>query len=138
MNARVLVFNHSETLLTLFQACLQRSGYEVHSFLQSDLSLPLIQREQPDAVIVSYFGDRLTLLLPFIQALRADPETERIPVLLCSSGRLAHDVAAAIDIPGLAFFPYPFSSTHLPVAMADLLPLSRDEAQLAAETEQES
>jgi DNA-binding response OmpR family regulator len=91
MATRIAVCNHSEEILNRFQQFLESHGFTVAIFLQELTTLPRLNEFKPDMIILGYTRGYPSNYPEFIQELRANPETDALPILVCITGRL--DVA---------------------------------------------
>jgi DNA-binding response OmpR family regulator len=118
----IAVYNDSHEILNLFEDLLASEGYRVSTAFMHTVDLDQTQRLGPDLIILDYVlaggGDRWDLL----EALRTDPATRNIPVLLCSGASLLvaqreQDLQAL----GVAVIPKPFDIEELLAAVAGLI-----------------
>ncbi len=65
------------------------SGWTVTAIEAPNLDPQEVARLAPDALVVDYWFGREPLAMPFLERLRAVPETARIPVLLVSAATFA-------------------------------------------------
>ncbi|HEX6292410.1 MAG TPA: response regulator [Herpetosiphonaceae bacterium] len=92
MTARILVIEDSPPLLALYQALFQDEGYEV--ILQSTPRFdPLtIARIAPDLIVLDLLFDGHLIGWDALQALRLQPVTATIPIVICSAALRHVDV----------------------------------------------
>lgn len=115
MPAHIAIFNHSESLLTLFKALLTKVGYEVTTHLQDLTTLEDIKRLDPDLIILGYFQGYIENELEVIDALRAEPETAETPIIVLTTGPLRTELGEAHSS-----IPY-FQVVEKPFDVGDLL-----------------
>ncbi len=88
MKGRILVLDDDEDTLEVLTELLQDEGYEVS---QRDLlieDLTEVERLAPHVMIVDLFIGARHAGWEFVQRLKAHPPTARIPIILCTAGRL--------------------------------------------------
>jgi DNA-binding response OmpR family regulator len=111
---RIMVFNHTEHILTLFQAVLAKQGYEVSTHLQALEHLSEVERVKPDLIILGYIKGYDENDIEMIHALRANPNTANISVIVCSTGYARLDTDTPYkDIEYIEVVPKPFEPTNL-------------------------
>jgi len=111
---RILVINNSDEILTLFQKILTTDGREVFTqfFLNSDLIE--VSRIQPDLIILDYYVGREGVGWEFLQMLKMDEETAKIPVLVCTTAvKLAHHIAGYLATKQVSIIRKPFERRDL-------------------------
>ena len=88
MKGRILVLDDDEDTLEVLSVFLQDEGYEVskRDLLIEDLAE--VERLAPHVMIVDLFMDVKQAGWEFLQRLKAHPPTARIPIMLCTAGRL--------------------------------------------------
>jgi DNA-binding response OmpR family regulator len=87
--SRVLIVDDSETIVTFLRMILESENYEVDTAADGAEGLAKAHRSLPDLIITDSIMpgmDGFALL----HALRADPATEAVPVIMLTSGD-AHD-----------------------------------------------
>src|SRR5215213_4595949 len=109
-----MVFNHTKHILKLFEVILTKQGYEVSTHMQALEHLRDVERVKPDLIILGYIKGYTENDLEMIQALRANPNTANISIIVCSTGyaRLETDTPYK-DIEYLEVVPKPFEPTNL-------------------------
>lgn len=85
MPKRIMVFNDTEEILQLFYDLLTPEGYLVTLHSYSTRELEDVRRAQPDLIISDHPPFREQQGWQFIQKLKMSPDTEPIPVLLCTT-----------------------------------------------------
>lgn len=85
MPQHIMVINDTQEILELFHEILSSQGYSVslHSFSTRDLDD--VKRVKPNLIISDHMPMREDLGWQFIQKLKMDRETARIPVIVCST-----------------------------------------------------
>ncbi len=130
MAARILVVDDDPDTLDLLRLILQNSGLVPVLAENGRQALFAIAEERPDLVLCDVLMPELdgyeTLL-----AIRADPATEALPVLMLSALGQEHDVQRALEAGANGYIVKPFALRPLLAAIyqhlrsADFLPESR-------------
>lgn len=80
----ILVIDGSQALLDLFRDLLAGEGYRVSTQTDLDRDLAAITRLAPDLIILDYLCRTEDQGWPLLRQLRANHETQTIPVILCT------------------------------------------------------
>ncbi len=83
MAARILVADDDATLQKLLFHSLQMEGYDVIAANDGEEALVMVEREQPDLVILDVMMPKLNGF-DVCRALRSKPETATLPVIMLS------------------------------------------------------
>lgn len=86
--ARVLVVDDEEHLAEAVARVLERRGSEVHQVHDGPAAVEAAHRLLPDLLVLDYELPEMDGL-EVLAALRADPETAGIPILLCTSSKVS-------------------------------------------------
>jgi DNA-binding response OmpR family regulator len=111
---RILVINNSENILALFQKILTTDDCQVFTqfFLNSDLTD--VARIKPDLIILDYYVGREGVGWEFLQLLKMDEVTSKVPVLICTTAvKLAHDIAGYLATKQVWILRKPFERRDL-------------------------
>lgn len=122
METRILVINNSDDILALFQKILTTDDCEVYTqfFLHSDLSE--VNRIKPDLIILDYYVGREGIGWEFLQMLKMDDGTSKIPVLICTTAvKLAHNIAGYLATKHVTIIRKPFERRDLINAVAAVM-----------------
>lgn len=114
MATRILVINNSENILALFQKILTSDDCQVFTqfFLNSDLTD--VARIKPDLIVLDYYVGREGVGWEFLQLLKMDEVTSKIPVLICTTAvKLAHDIAGYLATKHVWILRKPFERRDL-------------------------
>lgn len=96
MLTRILVIEDNEDNLHLMRLLLERSNYDVFATTEGSTGLQIAQKEQPDIIL-------LDLAMPEMDGwevarqLKAEPLTEKIPILAVTAHSLPKDLARAYE-----------------------------------------
>lgn len=114
MAIRIMVINHSDDILALFDKILTTDECEVFSRVFLNLNLHDVQKIQPDLIILDYYVGREGVGWEFLQLLRMDDTTARIPVLICTTEvKLVEDIADYLATKKITILRKPFERDDL-------------------------
>ncbi|QCP85209.1 response regulator transcription factor [Cereibacter sphaeroides] len=121
MTAHVLLIEDEPNIAEAIRFILMRDGLKVSTHAGGADAIEVVRTSQPDLLI-------LDLMLPgmsgfdILSALRADPETEDLPVLMLSAKGQVRDRAAAKKAGVDAFMSKPFSNAEMLASVRALVP----------------
>jgi CheY-like chemotaxis protein len=118
---RLVVTNHDPAFLELLQLLLSGEGYQVLVPPKLDEPYPFIKAEQPDAVVLDLPFRQETETLAALDALRLDPATAALPVVVCTTSPGALDGLARREGEGLYVLAKPFDLERLLAVLAAAL-----------------
>ncbi len=84
MTTKILAIDDSRTIRAMLSAALKRAGYLVATAVDGHDGLEKYQSEGPDVVITDVHMPQLDGL-GFIEAMRQDPATQFVPILVFTS-----------------------------------------------------
>jgi two-component system phosphate regulon response regulator PhoB len=105
---RILVVDDEEDILELVRFNLAREGYPVICTASGEESLKIVQKEHPDLIV-------LDLMLPGIdgldvaKALKNDPKTRDIPIIMLTAKGEEADIVAGLELGADDYVTKPFS-----------------------------
>ena len=116
----VLAVDDSPALLALLVKCLRGGGYEVISAKNGQEALEQMQRYRP-SLVVTDLNMPVMSGLDFIEAARAAPEGQGVPILLLTSetASVLHDRARAVRATG--WLAKPLDADRLLSLVGDLI-----------------
>jgi two-component system chemotaxis response regulator CheY len=116
----VLAVDDSPALLALLVKCLRQTGHEVVSAKNGQEALERLQEHRP-ALVVTDLNMPIMSGLDFIEAARAAPEGQGIPILLLTSETASslHDRARNVGATG--WIPKPLDPPRLLALVADMI-----------------
>ncbi len=124
---RAVVVDDDRTLAELMQEHLTDEGYTVDVCTRGDAAFAFIRAHLPDMIILDV---RLVGLggLAVLYLLSTDPQTARIPVLLCTAASAGEMQTweAVLDQQGVPVLFKPFALADLTAAVRSRLPDPRD------------
>ncbi len=121
MNELILLVEDEDAILMAMQLYLQRSGYRVIKAQTGPDGLKAAMSERPDLIM-------LDLLLPemngflVLEALKENPSTADIPVVICSAKTQESDQKRARELGADGFLSKPFTPGQLLAKVKQYLP----------------
>ena len=94
----------------------EAAGHRVYTALDGEGALDLVRRYEPDLVVLDHSMPGITGL-EVAAALRQDPGTAHLPILMITGSRLSGDALAAVD----RLVSKPLRPRELATIMADML-----------------
>ena len=94
---KILFIEDEMALQKTFKDILEEEGYEMITALDGEIGLRLTKERKPDLIL-------LDLILPkidgfeFLEKLKADPETENIPVIILTNLERTEDMEKALEL----------------------------------------
>jgi CheY-like chemotaxis protein len=110
--ARVLIVDDSPVVRRITRSALQNDGYVLTEAGNGREALELIRREPPDLVILDLVMPELDGL-DVLRALRANPTTVALPVLILTSETDEGSTRAGFDVGATDYLTKPFSNPQL-------------------------
>src|SRR3954471_4466086 len=118
---QILIANDNCDLLECCRSILEAVGHVVETVADGAKAIRLARAWQPDVVVIDWVMPHVDGPTA-IAALRGDPSTERIPILLMSGTEAAGAITG--DIGADAFLPKPFQAEELVAAVERLLEMT--------------
>ena len=110
--ARVLVVDDDPVIQKLLKVNFEMEGYEVLSAADGAEGLDQVASGNPDVIILDVMMPKMNGL-EVLAALKADSDTDTIPVILLSAKAQAGDVQAGLDRGANAYVTKPFDPLDL-------------------------
>jgi DNA-binding response OmpR family regulator len=121
MNRKVLLIEDEPNIIEAIRFLLSRDGWSVHTHANGADAVAEVARVDPDLVV-------LDMMLPgrsgmdILRDLRADPETQGLPVLMLTARGQSRDRDMA-ELAGVSrFMTKPFSNSEVLEAVRSLMP----------------
>lgn len=116
---RVMVFNDTAEILTLFHDILAGEGYEVSTNTYGTLELPGVQQFRPDLLIVDFPPvQREEQGWQLLQKLKMCSDTQDIPLIVCTTNLKAlQNNQGWLATKGILAIPKPFTIDELLAAV---------------------
>jgi type IV pilus assembly protein PilB len=122
---RVLVVEDSPTIVQVVKYFLELEGYEVLCAAEGEKGLALARRERPHAVVSDVEMPRMTGI-EMVTALRRDPVTRDMPVLLLTSLTSVDAEAQGLAVGADDYVPKPVEPRRLAARVKALLSRTQD------------
>jgi len=110
--SRILVVDDEVDISTVLSVTLRRAGFDVRTASDGIEAIEAIRQELPDLVI-------LDVMMPVmdgyevLRAMKADPVTKSIPVIMLTARGLEQDILKGFDNGAVDYVVKPFSVTEL-------------------------
>lgn len=116
----VLAVDDSPALLALLVKCLRQGGHQVVSAKNGQEALAQLQLHKPD-IVVTDLNMPIMTGLDFIEAARAEPEGQGVPILLLTSETASSLHARARNAGATGWLPKPLDGPRLLALVADMI-----------------
>ena len=114
MTTRIMVINNSDNILALYRKILEAEGHEVSTQLFLNSKLRDVGKIKPDLIILDYYVGREGVGWEFLQLLKMEDATAKVPVLLCTTAiKLVQEIGAYLATKHVTFLRKPFESRDL-------------------------
>lgn len=110
--ANIFIVDDDQLVIDLISFRLQRRGHTVSGATDGELALEAILHQPPDLIILDYVMPVLNGP-DIIAALKAEPATANIPVLILAAQWRERDVMEALDLGVTDYMTKPFSPEEL-------------------------
>jgi DNA-binding response OmpR family regulator len=118
--SRILVVEDDHDIAELIVRYLQKAGHSVEAVTSGSAVLPKVRATPPDAIVLDLMLPGMDGLL-VCQALRADPTTAAIPVIMLTARGEEADRIAGLELGADDYVTKPFSPKELTARIAALL-----------------
>ncbi|HEY73228.1 MAG: hypothetical protein B6I35_08530 [Anaerolineaceae bacterium 4572_32.2] len=118
--AKILIVDDTAFMRRLLEQILQAAGYEVACAVDGQECLDMVGAEKPDLVIMDWNMPRMDGL-EATRALRADPVTRSLPVLVASASSQDVDIAEMKAAGANGHVSKPFQAEQLLTAVRQYL-----------------
>lgn len=124
MGKRVLLVEDEINIIEAIRFLLSREGWQVDIHSDGGTAVETVRELRPDLVVLDY-------MLPgkngmdILTELRADPDFERLPILMLTARGQSRDREQAERAGVSRFMTKPFSNTEVMTAVRDLVQLAR-------------
>jgi len=117
---KILIAEDSSTVRRLVAARLAADGYEVVEAADGEEALLAAQREHPDLLVLDKVMPKLDGF-EVVRALREDPETRAMPIVMLTVRTDEEDVLGGLSLGVEEYMPKPFSPHELSARIRRLL-----------------
>jgi|CXWL01.1.fsa_nt_gi CheY-like chemotaxis protein len=118
--AKILIVDDDFPFAQFARIILESFGYGVAVTLEGDKAVAVALQEKPDLILMDMRLNDMSGT-EAIGLLKANKETSRIPVILCSMTHSAHEIGDALSHGAVDFLPKPFKTEHLSRAILKAL-----------------
>ncbi len=123
MNGRIVVADDEADIRRLIVFTLRRRGYEVIEADSGDMALDTIRDQLPELVLLDVMMPGMSGL-EVAHALKDDPDTSHIPIIMLSAKGQAAEVEAGLASGAATYLVKPFSPQDLAARVAEVLGVS--------------
>ncbi|MBK5926615.1 response regulator transcription factor [Rhodobaculum claviforme] len=120
MGKRVLLIEDEPNIVTAISFLLTRDGWDVRTHDNGADAVEVIHAARPDLVILDMMLPGRTGL-EILRALRAEPGTAALPVLMLTARGQTHDRALAESSGASRFMAKPFSNTEVLASVREMV-----------------
>lgn len=117
---RLLAVDDDPVILNLLKVNFEIDGFDVITAGDGQEALETAQAEKPDVVLLDIMMPKMSGL-EVTQALKSDPETKRIPIMLLSAKAQEADVEVGMKMGADAYVTKPFDPIELVQRVHDLV-----------------
>jgi two-component system, sensor histidine kinase and response regulator len=132
----ILIIDDTPDNLHLLSAMLDKQGYEVRSVTNGVTGLMGVQAQPPDLILLDINMPRMNGY-EVCQCLKANPNTQEIPVIFISALNEVFDKVKAFAVGGVDYITKPFQVEEVLLRVENQLTVRRLQAQLLKALEQE-
>jgi CheY-like chemotaxis protein len=127
LSKRIMVYNDTDEILELFKELLTDEGYEVVLASYGIEDIPLIEKTNPDLLILDYIPTREETGWQLLQKLKMKHSTENIPVVICTTAyKLAEEIQGYLTEHRVEVVRKPFNIEDLLAAVKRALELPQN------------
>ena len=124
---KIAVVNDDTVFLELMQELLSEEGYEVFIWKEGSSAYQKIKSAQPHLVVLDIRMEQPEGSLSILELLKLDPETSKIPIIVCSADLHALKTNEEnYRKHGIRSLPKPFDVDDLVLLVAEVLRQSRE------------
>jgi DNA-binding response OmpR family regulator len=117
---KILVAEDSSTVRRLVAARLTADGYDVVEAVDGEQALSLARSEHPDLIVLDKVMPKLDGF-EVVRALRGDPATQAVPIVMLTERTSEDDVLGGLDLGVEEYMSKPFSPRELALRVRRVL-----------------
>jgi DNA-binding response OmpR family regulator len=117
---KILVAEDSSTVRRLVAARLTADGYDVVEAVDGEQALLLARSERPDLIVLDKVMPKLDGF-EVVRALRGDPATQAVPIVMLTERTSEDDVLGGLDLGVEEYMSKPFSPRELALRVRRVL-----------------
>jgi putative two-component system response regulator len=125
----VLVVDDDATNRAVCKGCLERAGYQVYEAADGRIALAQVGEKVPDVVVMDIMMPNMDGL-ECTRALRADPDTRDIPIIIVSALARPEDILSGLEAGADEYLSKPIRSSELVLRVQSMARLHRDRMDL--------
>ena len=130
MSPHILVIEDAPEVRALYEDVLRGEGYRVTVLAQVPADLTVLERLQPDVLLLDYLFGGQPHGGQLIRALKARPATHHLPILVCTGAlRTVQAELAYFHSEGIGLVHKPFDLDALLLGIQELLGVPRTDGQ---------
>jgi CheY-like chemotaxis protein len=120
MAHKILLADDEEDVKVVLKMYLESKGYQVVTAYDGLDAIDQAQREKPDAIL-------LDIMMPVLDGfevcrkLKADPQTQAIPIIMLSAASHAESVQKGLDLGAVDYIVKPFEPENLEQLLAGVI-----------------
>src|SRR5687768_18056295 len=118
--SKILVVEDDPDIADLIRHYLEKAGHSVHSLSSGAAVLPRLRRELPELVVLDLMLPELDGLM-ICQAMRSDPQTAAIPIIIVTARGDEADRITGLELGADDYVTKPFSPKELAARVTALL-----------------
>jgi DNA-binding response OmpR family regulator len=114
LTPRIMVINHTQAVLEMFDDLLSNEGYQVFLATFGAGDMQAVEHVMPDLLILDYVAGRDRSGWQLLQTLHNTSTTSLIPVIICTTAiRLSNEIEHYLSNMGISVVPKPFDVNDL-------------------------
>ena len=118
----ILVIDDAQPVLELFNEILRTEGYRVSLSAAAGCDIDAIKQANVDLIILDLVFKSKNLGMPLVQAVKLDPDTEQISIIVCTGAdRVVDAIRADLTRHAVAVIRKPFDIDDLLMAVGNRL-----------------
>ena len=118
----VMVINDTREILELFEQILTEEGYRVSLHSYNTRELNEVKELMPDLVISDHLVTQEQSGWQFIQKLKMDRQTAKIPIIICTTNRkIVSETEGYLAVKGISVVLKPFDIDELIAAVEEMI-----------------
>ncbi|MDR3709534.1 MAG: response regulator [Capsulimonadaceae bacterium] len=127
MARKILTCDDEKNIVRLIQVNLERQGYEVVTAYNGRECLDVVEREHPDLIVLDLMMPEMTGF-EVLDALKKNPETENIPVIMLTARTQDQDVLRGWQAGVECYLTKPFNPIELITFIKRIFAVEEQEA----------
>lgn len=125
----ILVVDDTSLNLKLLSEMLTKHGYKVRAALNGEMAIMSVKANHPELILLDIKMDVMDGY-EVCRRLKADPETQHIPIIFISALNETEDIVKAFDVGGVDYVTKPFNFPEVLARVKSQLTLARQRQQI--------